>query len=996
MTIRVELVSQIRFALHELRARNGHHEFEAICRELARLRFTPNILPATGPVGAGGDQGRDFETFQTAVRSRIGQTSLLLGLRGNELIAFACTLQQADIAAKIQTDVDTICGSGERVELIVAFCEADLPVGSRHALQTAARNSRHARLEVFDGVAIADQLAESDAFWIVRQYLALPAALFPDEPDATPTEYELSRQTWRDRMEPPRALADLVSLRTGLRYAMFEEGGAADVAFWLERIRLLAIDQGSPSLRQLARYEVVFGALRGLGTLRGEEELFRAHLEEAAVSDEPAMISDATILLLAAGGAWVRCLTDIQSTELMSWNGRLSARVAALLETEPPPSRRASLLDTMGTLRLQPNWLLATPSSTPMPFDVREIRGIADAGELDEPTSVPSVDPVGGVFSWLEAARLLSEVPTYPVDSLAKRVALLAPLISSVAGYRELTGLLDDRVAEVAGGSAAAERCRDRALAQHRAGNILEALQEFHQARVSWFTGDTLRGSLLAQIFVAKCYLELELPTAAKFTWLTCAYVAGSSDELADLIPPCLFAAASCDFAVGAWFGANELLKLACRAQAMFSEDPWDTSRHEQLTHGLFEWSVIEAIAARLGEPNESLIRGTISRVGASQIIDPAVSLGAWWSDLTTDEFADRVSIELGHPAFADAGEVRVLRWRALGIEWRLRFSNDYETTVAAERLAAAMQIVCADLAETELYLLKTTIDAEVVLGTAAEAEPVPSNAGRCWRLRVPAPQERSRGEREVVITGAIGIVLTLLYEASLAPVEDIQAATEASFKRGLMDRFSPGLLYDDVFPISRAEFDHSLRGAGLSRVTAEHPRAEHAELRWRDTISPGYDAVKGEADAARRYEKLASLLPFTIPQLLAQPEFQQLIAALRADGWKDWHILQAATSIVWTYRMEVRGHTRDPRVSQREGRRIAQEPELPGDPVPAIGAFTVESMVWSLRFSMLATLVGWGLQLRQETPDFPAIEEILAVRYRYWEDDAPHTALPV
>ncbi|MEE8270693.1 MAG: hypothetical protein V3R98_03030, partial [Alphaproteobacteria bacterium] len=60
------MISVIRFNISELKARNAHHDFEHLCRHLARLRVYSNVLPATGPVGAGGDAGRDFETFKTS------------------------------------------------------------------------------------------------------------------------------------------------------------------------------------------------------------------------------------------------------------------------------------------------------------------------------------------------------------------------------------------------------------------------------------------------------------------------------------------------------------------------------------------------------------------------------------------------------------------------------------------------------------------------------------------------------------------------------------------------------------------------------------------------------------------------------------------------------------------------------------------------------------------------------------------------------------------
>ncbi len=65
-TNRIGVVSFVRFQLAQLRSKNGHHDFEHVCRHLARATICPRILPATGPVQAGGDQGRDFESFRAA------------------------------------------------------------------------------------------------------------------------------------------------------------------------------------------------------------------------------------------------------------------------------------------------------------------------------------------------------------------------------------------------------------------------------------------------------------------------------------------------------------------------------------------------------------------------------------------------------------------------------------------------------------------------------------------------------------------------------------------------------------------------------------------------------------------------------------------------------------------------------------------------------------------------------------------------------------------
>lgn len=70
----------IRFALSQLSASNAHHDFEKICFDIAKLRICSNILPATGPVSAGGDQGKDFETFKTYIEHSPIATSTFIGL----------------------------------------------------------------------------------------------------------------------------------------------------------------------------------------------------------------------------------------------------------------------------------------------------------------------------------------------------------------------------------------------------------------------------------------------------------------------------------------------------------------------------------------------------------------------------------------------------------------------------------------------------------------------------------------------------------------------------------------------------------------------------------------------------------------------------------------------------------------------------------------------------------------------------------------------------
>jgi hypothetical protein len=102
MTALPRLARSIRFALSDLSSQNAHHEFEHLCRQLARRRIASNVIPATRPVASGGDQGRDFETFRTYLREQLPFSIGSLALAVEDTVVFACTLQENDLASKIR------------------------------------------------------------------------------------------------------------------------------------------------------------------------------------------------------------------------------------------------------------------------------------------------------------------------------------------------------------------------------------------------------------------------------------------------------------------------------------------------------------------------------------------------------------------------------------------------------------------------------------------------------------------------------------------------------------------------------------------------------------------------------------------------------------------------------------------------------------------------------------------------------------------------------
>jgi hypothetical protein len=99
--------------------------------------------------------------------------------------------------------------------------------------------------------------------------------------------------------------------------------------------------------------------------------------------------------------------------------------------------------------------------------------------------------------------------------------------------YRQVCYGLDRAVARQEGDTAAGDRCRQRAEALQAAGRPLDALREFHQAKINWFHGDTLYGTLRAMACITDIYAGLGMYLAGKKYALAMASLALGSPDAA-------------------------------------------------------------------------------------------------------------------------------------------------------------------------------------------------------------------------------------------------------------------------------------------------------------------------------------------------------------------------------------------------------------------------------------------------------------------------------
>lgn len=1005
-----QLAAQIRFALADLSTRSGHHTFEEVCRHFARQRISSNVLPATGPVSTGGDQGRDFETFRTYLRDELGESGAFAARSSDGPLAFACTLQQDGLAAKLRSDVDTIMASGTEVAGIYAFCTAPLAVAARHKLIDEVKEAQGVELHVFDGPALAEHLADADLFWIAERYLSLPAALAPPRPAGEsdlPQWYLDDRKRWRDRGHANPTLGELLDLKNGLRHATFQPQAREDLPFWLGLVADLTGDLAPFEVRQRARYEFAVAQIRGLGNLRPAEAAVRAYFDELEAEDDPAPLGDVVTVLSYAATATSAGHSDLEPAYLRSVIDRLRNHLHTLLAADPPPTRRAALLEVQGHAGLLMDPTALEPRSAEEAAELPDAATMIDmASDAQLPSNIGDhwvpIDRDEAMTAWRQLAELLPATPLFPVDDFARVLTFLMPLLIDQPGWRELEDAVDEAVARVEGDAAVAARARDRAMRLLQADRILEALHELHRAKEKWWGGDTLRGALLSMLMIARAYAELGLAHAAKQYALAVAAAADGSgaDDVTDMIPRGVLTASEIDYAAGAWCSALGLAEIGMIAAHQYVDLDTDNATAEHLPKAVttignvlraarqFELASIADNAQRIAE-----------QIGVADDLDKILAEAPEWNSKDWQAIADEQL--LGRP-FDDLGEECIIRFAALGTTWTLHTVNDYPHVAAAERLAAAIQIFLVELADDDLCLLSTHIDIAIALlddeddprvGAQWEA----SNHGRRWTIRLTPVRRGTPMDPEAVFNELLDAVTDLFVDLSMLPGAEYIAAAERAFVRGLGHKLTAARPYDELaswLPPDR--FLNTPDRGKLPWPQAAGPVHEHPQLPWPDGPGPTYSLEQAQEMLGNRYEFFATAMNRTLPRLQADPAFLAIVRELRAEGWLDWHILTAANGIALNVRLAARGLNtpeamRDPR-RRAESQRLAFEPETDDDPDGPLDLFTRDNLDQHRSLAMLSLVRHWNLEARQRTPDVAAIEELLAARYAYWTDDINHS----
>ena len=957
----------IRFQLSELAGTNAHHEFEQLCLQLARKRIYPNIIPSTGPVSAGGDQGSDFETFEVGPH---GSSPFFARALDGKAV-FACSIER-NYKRKIKEDLALIAKSQPSATKVKFFSNGGIPIGIRHKLQAYAKGAHGIELEVFDLFAIAGLLAHPEIFWIATQFLSIPGEVFLSSGVAHGGGwYEDAKKL---EIDPQRTrAADFFTIKRAVRYATSHHSLHSDLPPLIEKLRLFRAS-GMPGLARRAFYEEFVASLRGLELVKGCAEGLYEYFEVTPSLTDVAEMEDAAVLIHYAVGAQKRGLLDISLGQILDWRKSLMTQVGELLREDVSPGRRSSLLDVKAFLTLL-DW----------------VEGVA----RDERADVRALasESAGRAFGvWRKMLKHVRQSPMFPLEVFARRLASLAVDYDAGRGYEELHRETDRLLASRAGRQKVGEHAYGRAMAYYKAGHLLEAIDHLHVAHISSFTRETALDTVYIPLFLAKLYAEAGLFAAAKYYALASSFGALKigDDGLRSHVYRGLSEAAACDHGNGASLGFFLTLKAAVLVAAQFSSSGSDEVQDFEWGR-LYFYAFILTYGAKFVSKQlaDGLVSDVLPTLGLRDLYEEALPETESffesypnYSDLAAEAASEGVA-----PPFADVLPVRRLAWRQLGVGWTVEWQNSYKTTVAAEGFAALIQILLADLRKVELSLFPTDVYITLKLHSGKlRVEEAPSNDRIIRTIFLP-----DEGMTPELVFGVAGTVLKVV---SAYPPARFLAILEERVRLGLPQKTNPHAPYDVLFREFYLESDYEVLHRTMGQSGLEVPAfiiETHEGLAGPVGVHKDYDSGKSRQEIQNRYRRSSGLLKHTLPRLANDQSFRSTVAALRKEGWKDWHILLAAGGVRLNFAVhEMLPGTAGPKEHMKLFQELLKRDELESDPAPPPEIFTADRLRFALQLAQISTLKGMGLECWQQTPVTDAVDAFLR-RFNYWIDDVPH-----
>jgi hypothetical protein len=165
--------------------------------------------------------------------------------------------------------------------------------------------------------------------------------------------------------------------------------------------------------------------------------------------------------------------------------------------------------------------------------------------------------------------------------------------------------------------------------------------------------------------------------------------------------------------------------------------------------------------------------------------------------------------------------------------------------------------------------------------------------------------------------------------------------------------------------------------------------------LEWVNTTHPRFNESEELKRIERRYSVGLDGLQFSLPRVVNNPDFRKTVDVLRAEGWKDWHVLLAMLNAVANYRATLKlGANADIQEFQKAMNAEVFSAETDDRPEVPVDIFTVSALKMFLLMAICSVLRAEGLELHQQTPNIDGLFKYAGARWRYFDLDVTHPGI--
>ena len=986
MANKAQVIQHIRFSLEQLSAKNAQYEFEHMCRHISRKRISVNIIPATGPVQAGGDQGRDFETVRSYLNASSIKDSTFLSCGENHPIVFACSLQQNPESnnGKIMSDVTNIMGSGGRVETIYFFSSRNINVSKRHELISWAKSEFKVDLEILDAQAISEWLSDHDLFWIASHYLSIKNEIYP-RPEDEKDWYIKMRVEWEGKNQINFALEEFEDVRIGARYVYKSEKLKQDLKFWVEKLELFLADKATEQLRMKAIYEICVNSLVAYNDLQGREELIREYFSDFDQFLDPAGIEDASILLSFINAASTRGVVSIGKKEINNWIKAINEKIEYELSNTKNPNNICCLVETKA-------------------FSLVNLIAERNVEKLQQGYK-DSINALNQLFEYLPDA------PLFPLERLSERIKEFIEIFLQnkvpldLRPMEELAKKIDsDYLAKRYGAFKAADSSRNRAIIYLRNEKLIEAIELLHQVKSKWFADETLKGSLLSILILAETYQKLGMNFAAKYYALGGAHISINTGkpELYKYLPKAISIAGECDYKMGSWIGFLDLAKSLLITLGIVKADALALKENNEIYRAIYYFVMIKYFNERLSFDLTHLIDQNIKDLGAVLENDTTQlypTCKETFDKEDDNKLFQQINETFDYIPFNDVGEKRTIKWKAFGIIWEIYFKNNYLTNSVAEQFLAILQILLIELSDIDLHNLKGRISIEIRVEDLNKPTFTRDNTNQesRWVIKLPNTLDADKDKIWEYQTYYFAFATSILYEFSLLKKEEFYRIFEKEFENDLTAKIKIVQPYEILFRnfVPRNKFELQKRSEFPKQsLVKQFVLKERDELAPKFGVSPKYNKDRALRDIESRYSKSLPPIQHTFNKIKKEGWFKKTIKELKEEGWLDWHLLVSIMNLIMTYKAQnIVGPHSDPKELKRVFKEILNSPENEETSLP-MEVLSIKQMRTQLNFMFNSFALTWGLEPHNEVPNIEGIKEFMGARFKLLEDDIEHAPI--